>query len=41
MIVSRVTNESIRNMNEIEDSNKNRNEACNTREEHPNMLDML
>jgi len=28
MIVSRVASESIRNMNETEDSNKNRNKIC-------------
>ena len=41
MIVSRVANESIRNMNETEDSNKNRNEICKMMKQHPNMLDML
>jgi hypothetical protein len=39
MIVSRQASESIRNMNEIEDSNKNRNEVCNMMEQHPNMLE--
>jgi hypothetical protein len=41
MIVSRVASESIRNMNETEDSNKNRNEICKMMKQHPNMLDML
>jgi len=41
MIISRVVCESIRNMNEIEDSNKNRNEICKMMKQHPNMLDML
>jgi len=41
MIVSRVTSESIRNMNETEDSNKNRNEIWKMMKQHPNMLDML
>jgi hypothetical protein len=41
MIVSRVASEFIWNMNETQDSNKNRNEVCNTMEQHPNMLDML
>ena len=41
MIVSRVANKSIRNMNKTEDSNKNRNEVCNMMEQHLNMLDML
>ena len=40
MIVSRVASKSIRNTNETEDSNKNRNERCKTMEQHPNMLDM-
>ena len=39
MIVSRQASESIRNTNEIEDSNKNRNEVCNMMEQHPNMLE--
>jgi hypothetical protein len=39
MIVSRQANESIRNMNEIKDSNKNMNEVCNMMEQHPNMLE--
>jgi hypothetical protein len=41
MIVSRVASESIRNMNETEDSNKNRNGICKTMKQHPNILDML
>ena len=41
MIVSRVASEFIRNINEIEDSNKNINEICKTMKHHPNMLDML
>jgi hypothetical protein len=41
MIVSRVASESIRTMNETEDSNGNRNEECNMMKQHPNMLDML
>jgi hypothetical protein len=41
MIVSRVESESIRNMNEIEDSNKNRNKICKLMKQHPNMLHML
>jgi len=35
MIVSRVASESIRNMNETEDSNKNRNEICKNNETTP------
>jgi len=35
MIVSRVASESIRNMNETEDSNKNRNEICKNNEKTP------
>jgi hypothetical protein len=41
MIVSRVASESIQNMNETEDSNKNRNGICKRMKQHPNMLDML
>jgi hypothetical protein len=41
MIVLQVAGESIRNMNETEDLNKNRNEVWNIMEKHPNMLDML
>jgi hypothetical protein len=41
MIVSQVASESIRNMNESEDSNENRNEVCNMMKHHPNMLDMF
>jgi hypothetical protein len=41
IIVSRVASESIRNMNETENSNKNINKICKTRKQHPNMLDML
>jgi hypothetical protein len=41
MIVSRVASESIHNMNETEDSNKNRNGICKRMKQHPNMLDML
>jgi len=41
MIVSRVVSESIRNMNETEDSNKKKNEICKMMKQHPNMLDML
>jgi hypothetical protein len=41
MIVSRVASESILNMNETEDSNKNINEICKTMKQHPNMLDMF
>jgi len=42
MIVSRVASKSIRNKNEIEDSNKNRNEICKEMmKQHPNMLNML
>jgi hypothetical protein len=35
MIVSRVVSESIRNLNEIEDLNKNRNEICKNDETTP------
>jgi len=35
MIVSRVASESIRNMNKIEDSNKNRNKICKDDETAP------
>ena len=41
IIVSRVASESIRNMNETVDSNKNRNEICKMMKQRPNMLDML
>jgi hypothetical protein len=42
MIVSRVASESIRNMNETEDSNKNRNKKIyKIMKQHPNMLDMM
>jgi len=41
MIVSRVASESIQNMNETEDTNKNRNRICKRMKQHPNMLDML
>jgi len=41
MIVSRVASESIQNMNETEDSNKNMNKICKMMKQHPNMLDML
>jgi hypothetical protein len=41
MIVSQVASESIRNMNQTEDSSKNRNEICKMMKLHPNMLDML
>jgi hypothetical protein len=41
MIVSRVASESIRNMNEIEDSNGNKNEVCNMMKQNPNTLHML
>jgi hypothetical protein len=41
MIISLVASESIRNMNDAEDSNENRNEVCNMMKQHPNMLDML
>ena len=41
MIVSRVTSESIRNMNETKNLNKNRNEIRKMIKQHPNMLDML
>jgi hypothetical protein len=41
MIVSRVASESILNMNEIEDTNKNINKICKMMKQHPNMLDML
>ena len=41
MIVSRVASESIRNMNETEDSNKKINEIWKMMKQHPNMLDML
>ena len=42
MIVSRVASESIRNMNETEDSNKNRNKNMQKMmKQHPNVLDML
>jgi hypothetical protein len=40
MIVSRLASESIRNMNETGDLNKNRNKICKN-EKHPNMLDMM
>ena len=36
-----IANESIQNMNETEDLNKNRNQMCKTMKQHPNMLDML
>jgi len=35
MIVSQIANESIRNTNETEDSNKNRNEICKNDETTP------
>jgi hypothetical protein len=38
MIVSRVANESIRNINKIEDSNKNINEICEMMKQYPNMF---
>ena len=38
MIVSRVASESIRNMNETEDSNKNRNEIWKMMKQHSNMF---
>jgi hypothetical protein len=38
MIVSRVASESIQNMNETEDSNKNRNEMCKMMKQHPNIF---
>ena len=42
MIVSRVASESIRNMNETEDSNKkNRNKIWKMMKQHPDMLDMM
>jgi hypothetical protein len=41
MIVSRLASESIRNMNESEDSNKNRNTIYKMMKHDPNMLDML
>jgi hypothetical protein len=41
MVVSQVASESIRNMNETEDSNKNINEMCKMMKQHPDMLDML
>jgi hypothetical protein len=41
MIVSQVPSEFIRNMNETEDSNKNRNKICKTMKQHQNMLYML
>jgi hypothetical protein len=42
MIVSRVASESIRIMNETEDSNKNSWEVCkNYENKHPNMLYMM
>jgi hypothetical protein len=41
MIVSRVASESIRNINKSKNSNKHRNEVCNTMKQHPNMLDMF
>jgi hypothetical protein len=40
MIVSLVASESIRNMNETEDSNKNRKKNAYMKQ-HPNMLDMM
>jgi len=36
-----IANESIQNMNETKDLNKNRNQMCKTMKQHPNMLDML
>ena len=42
MIVSRLASESIRNMNETEDSNKNRNKKIyKIMKQHPNMLDIM
>jgi hypothetical protein len=41
MIVSRLASESIRNMNESEDSNKSRNTIYKMMKHYPNMLDML
>jgi hypothetical protein len=41
MIVSQVASESIWNMNETEDLNKNINEVWYIMEKHPYMLDML
>jgi len=41
MIVSRVASESIRNMNETEDSNKTETKICKMMKQHPNMLDMM
>jgi hypothetical protein len=38
MIVLRVASESIRNMNKIEDSNKNRNEICKDDETAPKYI---
>jgi chemotaxis signal transduction protein len=41
MIVSRVASESIQNINETEESNKNINGIWKMMKQHPNMLDML
>jgi ssDNA-binding replication factor A large subunit len=41
MIVSRVANKSIRNMNETKYSNKNINKISKMMKQHPNMLDMF
>jgi hypothetical protein len=41
MIVSWVASESIWNMNETEDSNKNINEIWKMMKQHPNKVDML
>ena len=41
MIVSRVESESIRNMNETEDSNKKQKKNMKMMKQHPNMLDMM
>jgi len=41
MIILLVASKSIRNINEIENLNKNRNKICKTMKRHPNMLDML
>jgi hypothetical protein len=38
MIVSRVASKSIQNMNETEDSNKNRNEMCKMMKQHANIF---
>jgi hypothetical protein len=41
MIASWVASESIWNMNETKDSNKNRKEICKMIKQHPNILNML